>query len=1123
MFFQSPRPFGQHSTSYRSMSSNIHSSSSMTSLQTPEPKSGRTSAPPISFASIYEGSRFGSSGPSMNHTSINNRNFEQAKISKDSSLVEVIKNVEGDRLNIVNSARSSTSSTLGFKNYEKYKATPLHDSVDSGGTSGRSLNSFQSEVRIPISKSNVFQVQHRNVSQQIPPWLRQTQTREPQSEQILQNVSLYRKEYHHPVTSKQGNRFRSDSTVPFAEHAPKPVVIQSQPASIFSTGEYANVHGLTREHGSCSETRVSSSAHFNASQVPFNEQQQQQQQQQQKPIAYQQLERRKNYATLHHIASPKIGPLQRRTSDPNLIKINDNGLSESIAMFNVAKGVRAELEQDPKFRRKADILSSRISAEPITDAFSSPTLKEQPKQSPSLRQMENFFEQSVQQFHDVLGTKRPPSAKPFNLEHVRSIFRTNNTVRTESPSAIPTSMDAQAKQDSPLLGKPIKVETHEAQEGMIDAKLKEDKRTSGIITRQMVSTSQSTGSAGSAEKLVEQKICSVSGTNKTNMQANPTTVVDKPAITTDTDKSPEMRKEITISQEQPIVSQDIAMLEKDYDSLTTFVTSQRLNQPFPVNDAAFVTGSGKTRNAAGPPGILVKDGNNIRSVNDSGIKMPKKVAFQCDNDSNGFAKNELEQNKSIESPVSYAIILYSTFLNAQNSSYAYFDISPLASAETPPSVVQYDDAVDEPLQRLLKLSADIGGDLQTVGKKLSILFTEQRNFIWLAAGQKEPSANELQAKLSPLVKLMEDFSIFKESKRNTPFFNHISAASEGIQALGWLTVKPTPTPFIKDMFEASMFFVNRVLKERKDDKIHTEWAKSWSDVLNALQKYVRQVHTTGLVWNSCPGTKPPALVKQVSSSNISSVGAPPPPPPPVLPPDLFAAVSSEANASTNKSDRAALFAEINAGEKITKRLKKVTPDMQTHKNPELRSQKEVGAETRSKKMTVTDSTSPVKNQEDKPPKTWLDNGKQWNVEYYKNNNNVMVEVSNMKQTVYVFKCENTVIQIKGKVNSVTLDSCKKTSVVFDSLLSQLEVINCQSVQIQTLGAMPTLSIQKTDGCQVYLSKNAINAEIITSKSSEMNVLVPGAEDGDFVEFAVPEQFKTVYDGQKLKTTVSDIC
>uniref|UniRef100_A0A915PJH0 Adenylyl cyclase-associated protein n=1 Tax=Setaria digitata TaxID=48799 RepID=A0A915PJH0_9BILA len=466
-----------------------------------------------------------------------------------------------------------------------------------------------------------------------------------------------------------------------------------------------------------------------------------------------------------------------------------------------------------------------------------------------------------------------------------------------------------------------------------------------------------------------------------------------------------------------------------------------------------------------------------------------------------------------------------------------------ASVEAPPSVVQYDDAVDEPLQRLLKLSADIGGDLQTVGNKLSALFTEQRNFIWLAAGQKEPSTNELQAKLRPLVKLMEDLSTFKESKRNTPLFNHISAASEGVQALGWLTVKPTPAPFIKDMLDASIFFVNRVLKEHKDDKVrcheavimgvlltHTDWAKSWSDVLNALQKYVRQVHTTGLVWNSCPGTKPPAFAMQVSSNSTSS--APPPPPPPVLPagqffafPHLFAAISSGTNATTDKAaDRTALFAEINAGEEITKRLKKVTPDMQTHKNPSLRSQNEVAGTRETKpELTAATGTSSIQKQEDKPPKLWLENGRQWNVEYHKNNDNVVVEIGDMKQTVYVFKCENSVIQVRGKINSITLDSCKKTSIVFDSLLSQIEVINCQSVQVQTLGAMPTLSIQKTDGCQVYLSKDSMNAEIITSKSSEMNVLVPSAEDGDFVEFPVPEQFKTVYDGKKLQTTVSDIC
>ena len=45
--------------------------------------------------------------------------------------------------------------------------------------------------------------------------------------------------------------------------------------------------------------------------------------------------------------------------------------------------------------------------------------------------------------------------------------------------------------------------------------------------------------------------------------------------------------------------------------------------------------------------------------------------------------------------------------------------------------------------------------------------------------------------------------------------------------------------------------------------------------------------------------------------------------------------------------------------------------------------------------------------------------------------------------------------------------------------------------------VPLVSIDKTDGIQVYLSEKSKEAEIVTAKSSEMNILVPGA-DGDFV-------------------------
>lgn len=53
------------------------------------------------------------------------------------------------------------------------------------------------------------------------------------------------------------------------------------------------------------------------------------------------------------------------------------------------------------------------------------------------------------------------------------------------------------------------------------------------------------------------------------------------------------------------------------------------------------------------------------------------------------------------------------------------------------------------------------------------------------------------------------------------------------------------------------------------------------------------------------------------------------------------------------------------------------------------------------------------------------------------------------------------------------------------------------VGLQVLGKIPTISINKTDGCHVYLSKDSLSCEIISAKSSEMNVLVPN-KDGEFV-------------------------
>lgn len=122
-----------------------------------------------------------------------------------------------------------------------------------------------------------------------------------------------------------------------------------------------------------------------------------------------------------------------------------------------------------------------------------------------------------------------------------------------------------------------------------------------------------------------------------------------------------------------------------------------------------------------------------------------------------------------------------------------------------------------------------------------------------------------------------------------------------------------------------------------------------------------------------------------------------------------------------------------------------------------------------------------------------------------------------------YKCEEATIQIKGKLKSVILDSCKKTNLVFESAISSCEVVNCKSVQIQSTGVCPSFSIDKTDGCLIYLSQEAVSvSSFVTSKSTEMNVSWEDRESGEQKEAPIPEQFIHRLKNGAVTSEVSDL-
>uniref|UniRef100_A0A8C1GTA4 Adenylyl cyclase-associated protein n=1 Tax=Cyprinus carpio TaxID=7962 RepID=A0A8C1GTA4_CYPCA len=416
------------------------------------------------------------------------------------------------------------------------------------------------------------------------------------------------------------------------------------------------------------------------------------------------------------------------------------------------------------------------------------------------------------------------------------------------------------------------------------------------------------------------------------------------------------------------------------------------------------------------------------------------------------------------------------------------DISSIINGGESESMEAFDHVLSGSVSEYLRTSTAIGGDVA--------------------------KHTEMADLLRPLSDQIQEVQSFREKNRGSSLFNHLSAVSESIPALGWVAVCQKPGPYVKEMNDAAMFYTNRVLKDYKDtDPRHVEWVRSYLSIWTELQTYIKEHHTTGLIWNKTGPVATPSMFR------APSVGPcpPPPPPPPPGPPPMF--MDDSPKPDDTSAQHSALFAQLNQGEAITKGLKHVSDEQKTHKNPNLRSQEgrtHQGSPAKSQNPSSS-ACAPAKKHS---PVLELE-GKKWRVEHQEKSHDLVIEETELRQVVYVFSCSNSTLQIKGKVNSIIVDNCKKLGLVFDSVVGIVEVINSRDIQLQVMGKVPTISINKTEGCHVYLSKDSLDCEIVSAKSSEMNVLVPEGED-DYREFPIPEQFKTLWDGSSLVTEPTKI-
>ncbi|KAL3843460.1 hypothetical protein ACJIZ3_000863 [Penstemon smallii] len=435
------------------------------------------------------------------------------------------------------------------------------------------------------------------------------------------------------------------------------------------------------------------------------------------------------------------------------------------------------------------------------------------------------------------------------------------------------------------------------------------------------------------------------------------------------------------------------------------------------------------------------------------------------------------------------------------------------AAAMDPSILAFGDLISQHVSRVTSAAEKIGGQVLDISKIIEEAFIVQQELLVKIKHTQKPDMAQLVEFLKPLNEVIAKASALTEGKRSD-YFHHLKSAADSLAALAWIAYTgkncgmSMPIAHVEESWQMAEFYNNKILVEyRNKDANHVEWAKAMKELfIPGLRDYVKSNYPLGPVWSASGKAAVSAPTK------APAPGAPVPPPPP--PTSLFSSESSQPSSSRPKEGMAAVFQEISSGKPVTSGLRKVTADMKTKNRADR-----TGVVSISEKEVRTSSPSFSKTG---PPKLELQMGRKWVVENQIGRNNLVIDDCDSKQSVYVYGCKNSVIQIQGKVNNITVDKCTKMGVVFKDVVAACEIVNCNSVEVQCQGSAPTISIDNTAGCQMYLSKDSLEASITTAKSSEINVLVPASEsDGDWGEHALPQQYIHVFkDGQFVTTPMS---
>lgn len=451
---------------------------------------------------------------------------------------------------------------------------------------------------------------------------------------------------------------------------------------------------------------------------------------------------------------------------------------------------------------------------------------------------------------------------------------------------------------------------------------------------------------------------------------------------------------------------------------------------------------------------------------------------------------------------------------------------PAGGDDAPPIVTAYDDFLTQKSAPIEAAASALGAADVTEATTFFVDLLGMVRGILVATGKcRKPKDDEWAKFFGPVVELNSKAS--KACDNRSEFFSHRKSACEAMQFFMMVT-QPNPASAVQAALEAMDFHAIKVMQKKNPPE--TAWINALKTFMKDFVEWCKENCKMGLDWKvggedpipyfeACPlGSAPGAAQKSAGGKGKGKAAAPPVPkggfkPPP--PPEEGTGGGTKPAGGGGMAD---VMSAINGFS--TGGLKKVTDDMKC-KNMKDAPVKEAPKPKAAQRPSVTGGRF-VKGPKG-PPRKELEKDVNWIIENYEGETIALEEVEK-SQSVCMINCKNTTLKIGGRVKSVSIDGCERAGVVTKDVISTVELVNSDRCQVQIDGKVMMVSVDKCNGFGLWLNKDSLECEIVTSKSSEMNVTIPDPDGDalDTIEMPIPEQFVTKVVGKKTQTEVSSL-